>query len=600
MVKFVTRVAVAAFLAGVSTQAIAGSEGWSVSESSGNVVLQRGGESVPAKRGAEVRPGDAIVTGAGGRAVLVHGQDFVTVASNTRIRIPAEQKDSLFTRFIQEVGNAIFRVEKRGTPHFSVDTPYLAAVVKGTTFSITVGPADTALQVTEGVVEVSTTDGGARELVRPGSVAMIAAGDRYRLSISGDHPQVVDSPLRQQGTVTTPPPAGTQESAAPSVSNEQTPAANPQVADGAANEDQGGADTQNAALDGGTQSEGSGAGESLTYIDAVISSKPVDMGKTTDGMVSGPSPVVLAAATTSPAIAPKPDRSRPGESGTSGKAPDGSGSPTGDGSGGAADTPPAAGDGGGDSPPVADGNGDHVPPVDSDTGGSPSDHGSDTAGNPSGNDGDVGGDPSGADGDAAGTPPGSNDASNEPPTGGSPASDHAPGPDDKPATDGGKGKDDGGKGKDDKPAKGDDGKGKDDKPAKDDDGKGKDDKPAKDDDGKGKDDKPAKGDDGKGKDDKPAKGDDGKGKDDKPAKGDDGKGKDDKPAKGDDGKGKDDKPAKGDDGKGKDKPAKGEGGKDKPAKGDDGKGKDDKPAKDDDGKGKDDKPAKTRRRQGQG
>ena len=219
MLKFVSRMAVTALLAGASTQAIAGSDGWSVSEASGNVVLQRGGKSVAAKRGAEVGPGDAIVTGQGGRAVLVHGQDFVTVASNSRVRIPAEQAGSKFTRFVQDLGNAIFRVEKRGTPHFSVDTPYLAAVVKGTTFSITVGPSDTSLQVIEGVVEVATSDGGARELVRPGSVAMIAASDRYRLAISGDQPRIVDSPLRQDGTVAVPSPAG---------SSADEPAAEPQ------------------------------------------------------------------------------------------------------------------------------------------------------------------------------------------------------------------------------------------------------------------------------------------------------------------------------------------------------------------------------------
>ena len=68
--------------------------------------------------------------------------------------------------------------------------------MKGSTFSVTVGAEGSSLQVTEGLVEVSTLDGGARDLVRPGDVAMISAGDKYRLSISGDQSIVIDSPAR--------------------------------------------------------------------------------------------------------------------------------------------------------------------------------------------------------------------------------------------------------------------------------------------------------------------------------------------------------------------------------------------------------------------
>ena len=52
------------------------------------------------------------------------------------------------------------------------------------------------MQVVEGAVEVSTDDGGARDLIRPGSVAMVAAGDRYRLSVQGTDAHTIDSPVR--------------------------------------------------------------------------------------------------------------------------------------------------------------------------------------------------------------------------------------------------------------------------------------------------------------------------------------------------------------------------------------------------------------------
>ena len=131
MIKSLTRSVTAALLICASSQAIAQSSGWMVSEVSGPVFVDRDGKRVAARRGATVEVGDTIATGARARAVLVHQNDFVTVASNSRVRIPKESKNSSITQFFQEIGNAIFRVEKKGTPHFKVDTPYLAAVVSG-------------------------------------------------------------------------------------------------------------------------------------------------------------------------------------------------------------------------------------------------------------------------------------------------------------------------------------------------------------------------------------------------------------------------------------------------------------------------------------
>ena len=175
MFNRVNRLVLGALLATSSTQAMAQSARWVISEVRGPVTIVSAQGRAAATRGATIRPGDMVVTGARARAVLVHNKDFVTIAPDSRIRIPAEARSTSVTRFFQDIGNAVFKVEKRSAPHFSVDTPYLAAVVKGTVFSVTVGPDRTALQVTEGVVEVSTTDGGARELIKPGSIAMIAA-----------------------------------------------------------------------------------------------------------------------------------------------------------------------------------------------------------------------------------------------------------------------------------------------------------------------------------------------------------------------------------------------------------------------------------------
>ena len=513
MLKVFSRVAVAAFLCSVSSQAIAQSAQWFVSEAKGPVSVLRKGERVAASRGTPVNAGDALVTGAGASAVLVHDKDFVTVAANSRIRIPEVQQASGLTRFIEDFGNAIFRIEKRGIPHFSVDTPYLAAVVKGTTFSVTVGVDSTSLQVTEGVVEVATLDGGARDLVRPGSIAMIAAGDRYRLNVSGDQPAIIDSPQRPPEMLANPSDAVV----APAAATEPADTAAPESKQPSSSPEAKVADAPRQAV-------------ALPKIETLIASKPVDLGKATNGIVTGSSPVILAAVLSTAKLPAKATPSAP-------KLPDATGDVA------VSDAPTA------------------VPPPANDA-----QHGGDTAaGTSAKNEPAAKGDKPTTD-----TPVDTSDA---------PAKDAPAAKDDTPATDKPAAKDD--TPATDKPAAKDDKSGKDDtakgdKPGKDDTAKG--DKPGKDDAAKG--DKPGKDDAAKG--DKPGKDDAAKG--DKPGKDDAAKG--DKPGKDD--AAKDDKSGKDDAAKG-DKPGKDDAAKgDKPGKDD--AAKDDKSGKDD--AAKDDKSGK--------
>ena len=179
-----------------STSVFAQTGPWTVSEVSGPVVIRsEAGERV-AERGARVAAGQQVVTRRNGNAVLVRGNEFVTVRPNTRITIAPENRERSVVQMIQDFGSAIFNIGKQPDPLFGVDTPYLAAVVKGTTFSITVTDGGAAMQVTEGAVEAATLDGGAVDLVRPGEVAMIASDDRFRLSIEGDVSRQIDSPER--------------------------------------------------------------------------------------------------------------------------------------------------------------------------------------------------------------------------------------------------------------------------------------------------------------------------------------------------------------------------------------------------------------------
>lgn len=185
--------------------AVAMNADWTISETKGAVVVIDSHGEHMATIGLAVAPGATVHTKARSSAVLVRGREFVTLRQNAQIRIPELSPDRSIMQIIQDYGSALFNIGKQADPHFGVKTPYLAAVVKGTTFIIAVSADGATLQVTEGAVEASTPDGGARELILPGAVAMVAAGDTMRMVIEGgEGRRVIDSPARPTTGQTTP------------------------------------------------------------------------------------------------------------------------------------------------------------------------------------------------------------------------------------------------------------------------------------------------------------------------------------------------------------------------------------------------------------
>jgi hypothetical protein len=154
------------------------SSAWTVSEKTGDVQVLRGGlQPVSLRSEGTLKPGDIIATGATGRAVLTRQADYVIVAPNSRVSLPAADTPDGMTRFFQQVGTMLYKVRRMGVPHFEVETPMLAAVVKGTTFTVIVDRDRSAVQVTEGKVEVTAVTGGMKRLVMPGETVFINRED---------------------------------------------------------------------------------------------------------------------------------------------------------------------------------------------------------------------------------------------------------------------------------------------------------------------------------------------------------------------------------------------------------------------------------------
>ena len=181
----------------VAFPAFAQDGAWRVSKVSGDVsVTPQGGPQGGLADGATVKPGDNVRTGQNGRVLLTRGQETILISPNSVIGIPADKKAGMSTTIIQQAGSILLEVEKRNAKHFAVETPYLAAVVKGTQFRVTVDGTGSRVDVLKGQVEVADFKSGQFALVKPDQAAKVSIQGAAGLSLSGSGAL---SPV-QQGT----------------------------------------------------------------------------------------------------------------------------------------------------------------------------------------------------------------------------------------------------------------------------------------------------------------------------------------------------------------------------------------------------------------
>ena len=86
---------------------------------------------------------------------------------------------------MQKAGSILLEVEKKNVKHFEVETPYLAAVVKGTQFRVTVNADTTSVDVIRGQVQVADFKSGQIAQVMPGQHATAFAHGKSGLSLGG-------------------------------------------------------------------------------------------------------------------------------------------------------------------------------------------------------------------------------------------------------------------------------------------------------------------------------------------------------------------------------------------------------------------------------
>lgn len=168
----------------VGSSAFAQSSAWRVDKSSGDVwFTSAGAQPVALTTDAVLKPGDVVRTGQNGRVLLMHGAESILMSANSVITI-GEQKEPGKTSILQGAGSILLDVEKRNVQHFEVATPYLAAVVKGTQFRVTVGEQNSRVDVLRGQVQVADYKSGQYALVDPNQSAQVSS-QSAGVSLSG-------------------------------------------------------------------------------------------------------------------------------------------------------------------------------------------------------------------------------------------------------------------------------------------------------------------------------------------------------------------------------------------------------------------------------
>lgn len=168
---------VTVFLAAVgATCSFAGE--WTVERVSGKVWTVSWNETrQQLKADMKLPRGATVVTSSNGRTRISNGRSVMTLAPNSVASVEQRGWFVSRTRVAQRAGKITFDVEKRQRPHFKIETPYLAAVVKGTTFTVTVTRSRASVDVKGGLVGV--TD------LQSGQTADVGAGQRASSTAQG-------------------------------------------------------------------------------------------------------------------------------------------------------------------------------------------------------------------------------------------------------------------------------------------------------------------------------------------------------------------------------------------------------------------------------
>jgi hypothetical protein len=147
---------------------------WVAERLRGGVFALEDGQWVQLRRGDVVPDNRPIQTASDGRVTFTRGKERLDLSPGTQVQILDAGKGALpYTTVRQYFGEVGVEAEVRDVEHFAVETPYLAAVVKGTRFSVETGDEVSRVEVERGNVSVSDNDSGETTSVDAGQSAAV-------------------------------------------------------------------------------------------------------------------------------------------------------------------------------------------------------------------------------------------------------------------------------------------------------------------------------------------------------------------------------------------------------------------------------------------
>ncbi|MBY5494394.1 hypothetical protein GFM14_24245 [Rhizobium leguminosarum bv. viciae] len=175
----------------VPAAALAAADDWQVVKATDQVKYSVDRTNWLGLRAGDVVPNRAWVsTGPRGRVQLGRGVESITFQPNSLASITTNGFFSRKTQIVQQIGSLDLEIEKRSQPHTTVQTPYLAAVVKGTVFHVTVAKTKASVSVDRGLVQVTSFASGQQSNVGPGQEASVDS--KAGMTVAGEitKPQV--------------------------------------------------------------------------------------------------------------------------------------------------------------------------------------------------------------------------------------------------------------------------------------------------------------------------------------------------------------------------------------------------------------------------
>jgi hypothetical protein len=177
----------------IALPASAFADDWLVTKLRGEAQQLVGNDWAPLQRG-DIIPDDRMIrTLAGTRAMLQRGQETIEVSASTQIRIIDRDGAKPFTTVQQFFGTVAIEAEVQNVQHFAVQTPYLAAVVKGTHFEVKTITKQSVVKVQRGRVAVEDPHTGASTLIVAGQSATVGKNGSFSVGGEGPKPAILNS-----------------------------------------------------------------------------------------------------------------------------------------------------------------------------------------------------------------------------------------------------------------------------------------------------------------------------------------------------------------------------------------------------------------------